>query len=369
MVFKMMIGFLVNPIAGMGGRVGLKGTDNVLEEAIRRGAKPISPVRASRFLSELSKYKLEIEFVTPPSIMGEDFLMKTKFKFTVEGDINIPTTREDTINFVEKVKDSIDLLVFVGGDGTARDIYQVIDAEIPVIGVPSGVKIFSGVFTITPEDAAKLLHEYIKGEAILDYAEVLDIDEDEYRSGKIKIKVYGYMKIPYRPGYIQGSKSPTPVTEVKEELEAIARYIVEEMEDDVLYITCPGNTVKEIHKILGFEYTPLGVDLITKKSVVKLDASEKDVITYLKKFSRAVIIVSPIGGQGIIFGRGNQVVSPDVLRMVGLNNIIVLSPRWKLSGLECLYVDTDDASLNREFPEVIKVVVGYGEYRVMRICK
>jgi len=366
---KMKVGFLVNPIAGMGGRVGLKGTDNVLEEAIKRGATPISPIRAGRFLTELSKYKLDIEFLTPPSIMGEEYLMRTRFKYIVRGEIHLPTTPEDTMNFVREVRDSIGLLVFVGGDGTARDIYNVIDGELPVIGVPSGVKIFSGVFTITPEDAARLLYDYIRGDALLDYADVLDIDEEEYRRGRISVKLYGQMKVPYRTGYLQGSKSPTPVTEVKEELEAIAKYVVEEMEKDILYITCPGNTVKGIHKVLGLDYTPLGVDLITKDSVVKLDVSEKEIITHLNRFRKAVIIVSPIGGQGIIFGRGNQVVSPDVIKRVGLNNIIIVSPRWKLNGLKCLYIDTDDPDLNKKFPKAVKVIIGYREYKVMYICK
>ncbi len=366
----MRLGFLVNPIAGMGGRVGLKGTDNVLDEAIKRGATPISPIRAGRFLTELSKFKLSnVEFITPPSIMGEDYLARTHFKYMVEGDIHIPTTREDTIGFVDRVKDSIDLLIFVGGDGTARDVYQVVNGELPVIGVPSGVKIFSGVFAITPEDAAKLLYEYIRGSTVLDYADVLDIDEDEYRSGRISIKIYGQMKIPYRRGYIQGSKSPTPVNEVEEELRAIARHVIEEMEDNTLYITCPGNTVKEIHILLGLGYTPLGVDLITKESVVKLDATEKEVMAYLNKFSKASIIVSPIGGQGILFGRGNQVVSPDVIRTVGFKNIIIVSPRWKLNILDCLYIDTDDPTLNKEFPNIVKIIVGYREYKVMPICK
>lgn len=365
----MKVGFIINPIAGMGGKVGLKGTDNVVEEAIRRGATPISPIRAERFLTELSRYKADIKIITPPSIMGEEYLHGKGLKYIVKGEIDIPTTRVDTIRFVEEVKDLIDIIVFVGGDGTARDIYSVIRDEIPVIGVPSGVKIFSGVFTITPEDAAKLLYEYVSGETVIDFSEVLDIDEDMYRKDKISLKIYGYMKTPKHEGYLQGSKTPTPITDVEGELRAIAKYILEGMENNTLYITCPGITVKSIHQYLGFKYTLLGVDLITKDEIIKLDATENDILYHLRSYEKAVIIVSPIGGQGIIFGRGNQVVSPLVIKTVGLNNIIIVSTRWKLNTLDCLYVDTDDPILNREFPNIFKVVVGYREYRVMKICK
>ncbi len=365
----MRLGFVVNPIAGMGGRVGLKGTDNVYLEAIKRGAKPVAPQRTYRFLNRLSIYDLDIEFLTASSIMGEDYLSNTDYRYHVVGKIDIPTTREDTIAFVEKVKKKIDILVFVGGDGTARDIYSVLDEEKPVIGVPSGVKMFSGVFTITPEKAADLLKAYIDGEAILDRVEILDIDEERYREGKLITRLYGYMITPYLPGVIQGSKKATPLTEAKEEIMSIARFIVDNMDKYTLYILGPGYTVKSIMNLLNLKHTTLGVDLVFNGKLVGLDVDEKEILRQLDKYNRAKIIISPIGGQGIIFGRGNQVISPEVIKRVGIPNVIIISPIWKLRNIPCLYLDTGDPSLDNDFPDYVKVVVRYGEYKVIKICK
>ncbi len=365
----MRLGFVVNPIAGMGGRVGLKGTDNVYLEAIKRGAKPVAPQRTYRFLNRLSIYDLDIEFFTASSIMGEDYLSNTDYRYHVVGKIDIPTTREDTIAFVERVKKKIDILVFVGGDGTARDIYSVLDEEKPVIGVPSGVKMFSGVFTITPEKAADLLKAYIDGEAILDRVEILDIDEERYREGKLITRLYGYMITPYLPGVIQGSKKATPLTEAKEEIMSIARFIVNNMDKHTLYILGPGYTVKSIMNLLNLKHTTLGVDLVFNGKLVGLDVDEKEILRQLDKYNRAKIIISPIGGQGIIFGRGNQVISPEVIKRVGIPNVIIISPIWKLRNIPCLYLDTGDPSLDNDFPDYVKVLVRYGEYKVIKICK
>ena len=364
------VGFLVNPIAGMGGSVGLKGTDNLYIEALKRGAKQVAPLRAKRFLKRLMEIGVRgIFFYTAPSIMGEDYLKETHYEYRVVGKIRIPTTRHDTINISRSLLGKIDILIFVGGDGTARDILEAVDGEIPVIGVPSGVKMFSSVFTYNPEKAAELLDKYIDGEVIVHNGEVFDVDEDSYRRDIIRTRLYGYLKTPYIPGYIQGSKMPLPIEDFRDEIRSIAEYVIENMERNILYITSPGNTVKEIHRMLNIGYTLLGVDAIYNKKLVGMDLDEKTLLNIISKYGEAKIIVSPIGGQGLIFGRGNQVLTPRIITRVGIENIIVISPIWKLQTFNCLWVDTGDIGLDSSFPRYLKVLIRYGEFKIIKRCE
>lgn len=263
----------------------------------------------------------------------------------------------------------IDVLAFVGGDGTARDIMEAINMNVPVIGIPSGVKMFSPVFTITPEKAAELLKLYIEGEANIVKAEVLDIDEEAYRNGRLTIRLHGYLLTVRYPFFVQGSKTVTPLSEANEEIRSIAEYIVDNMEKNTLYITGPGNTVKEIHRILSLKYTLLGVDAIYNEKVVGLDLNEIKLLNLLKRYRRHKLVISPIGGQGILLGRGNQVISPKVLMHIGLDNIIVIAPYWKLNTFKCMFVDTGDPKIDKEFPDYVKVLYRYGEYKVVKVCK
>ena len=363
------IGFIVNPIAGMGGIVGLKGTDGKYGEALRLGAKPVSPIRARRFLTEFTRiFHRPVMFYTAPSIMGEKYLNEAGLKYVVIGEISIPTSREDTIRIAENLARHVDIIVFVGGDGTARDILDSIDEKIPVIGVPSGVKMFSSVFTPTPEKAAELLKLFLDGETKLHLGEVIDVDEEHYRRDIIQTKLYGYLKIPFLPGYVQGSKTPLPLDDLQEEVRSIAKYIVDNMERNTLYITSPGNTVKEVHRILNLEYTLLGVDAIYNNELVGKDLNIFGLRRLISLYKKAKILVSPIGGQGLLFGRGNQVIAPEIIRMVGIDNIMILSPIWKINTFRCIYVDTGDRELDEEFPPYFKVLVRYGEFRVVKKC-
>ncbi len=366
-----MIGFLVNPIAGMGGRVGLKGTDGeAYFEALRRGAKPVAPERAARFLIRLEKLPLDEEILSPPGVMGENYLHSRRLRYRIVGSLEKRvTTAEDTRRFSRMMADmGVSIMVFVGGDGTARDIVSAIDAEIPMLGVPSGVKMYSGVFAVNPEAAARLLYEYLRGNAELVDAEVLDIDEEAFRRGRLSIRLYGYARTPMITGLLQGSKQPSLLGEEDENKRAIARYFAERYyKQCTLYLLGPGTTVKAIADELGVEKTLLGVDAVYNGRLVGRDLDEKGMLSLLDKYSRAVIVVSPIGGQGFIFGRGNQQISPRVIRRVGLDNIIIVATRHKISRLDSLKVDTGDPSLDEEFRGYIRVIVDYMEEQVMRV--
>jgi predicted polyphosphate/ATP-dependent NAD kinase len=256
------------------------------------------------------------------------------------------------------VDHGVRLLVFVGGDGTARDVLDSVDERIPALGVPAGVKVYSSVFAVNPRAAALVTVRFLEGRAGVARREVLDVDEDEFRGGRLKVKLYGYLLVPVDELIVEGGKTAFTAGE-DEELEAIAGYVVEIMEPDTLYILGPGRTVEWIARKLGVEKTPLGVDAVYNGRLVGRDLDERGLLELLERYPKAKIVVSPIGGQGFILGRGNQQISPQVIRRVGPGNIIVVATRSKLQTFKTLKVDTGDEELDRALSGYIRVIVGY----------
>lgn len=366
---KVKVGFLVNPIAGMGGSVGLKGTDNeLLIEALKRGAKPVTPYRAERFIRKIECIADRLEFVTPPSVMGGDYVKKYMVSAHVlDMELGSVTSREDTIRSCSlMLNEGVELVVFVGGDGTARDIYSVIGTNIPMLGVPSGVKMYSGVFAASPEAAAEIVRNFVNGIATIELGDIADVDERYLSRDEIRVRIYGFAKVPYLSDLLVPSKDF--LSGGDDEKEELAEYMVREvLKPKTLYILGPGSTIKSIASKLGIEKTLLGVDAVYEGTLVGRDLSEEEVLNLLRVYDKAKIIVSPIGRQGFLFGRGNQQLSPRVLRMIGRENIIVVSTRSKISNLKFLRVDTGDPLLDRELEGFIRVIVGYNEEVVIRI--
>lgn len=372
----MKLGFVVNPIAGMGGRVGLKGTDGVLEEAVARGAKPVAPKRAAEFLQKLKESVLEtsisIKVLTCPGIMGEEEAKKASFSVEVlPVKIGMETTAEDTKTSVKlMVKAKVDLIVFVGGDGTAKDILDVIqESEVPVLGIPSGVKMYSGIFAVNPSDAVDVVSAFAQNQAEITEFEIMDADEKAIRSDNFAVKLYGFLKGPFLPMRIQGSKQVSPGTvDEKENQTAIARFIIEEMNLEATYLLGPGTTVKRVAELLGVEKTLLGVDIYKKGNVI-LDVNEKKILEEVKNWKNTWIILSPIGHQGILLGRGNQQISPEIIKRVGKKRIIVAATKNKLKSIEdsVLRVDTGDAETDNMLRGYIRVVTDYREWRLMPV--
>lgn len=363
------IGLIVNPVAGMGGRVGLKGTDgDALKKSVELGAKPVSPSRAVEMLVNLSSMKKAFELVTYPGEMGENEARKAGFNPEVIGSLSSKTTSEDTIRAASMMSKIVDLLIFVGGDGTARDILKGLsDNTVPVLGIPAGVKMYSGVFAVNPKAGANIVQKFIRMGLPLTMAEVMDVDENEFRRGNLSAQIFGYLPTPYDPELTQSGKIATPQVdeEFRNQLE-IAKYFTEKMEKDILYVLGPGSTVYTIGKLLGIDKTLLGVDVAFGKELIAKDVNEEQLLSVIDK-RKARIVVTPIGGQGFIFGRGNQQISPEVIRKVGKDNIMVVSTRNKLKKIRSLRVDTGDAELDRELTGEIKVITGYHEEKVMKI--
>ncbi len=372
---KMKLGFIVNPIAGMGGRVGLKGTNGVLNEAIARGAKPVAPRRAREFLKRLKENITEVptEILTCPSIMGEEEAKKAGLPFEVfPMELREKTTAEDTKTAVRLIlRAKSDLLVFVGGDGTAKDIFDAMQScgEIPVLGIPSGVKMYSGIFAINPSDAVDVILAFAQNQAEIEEFEIMDTDETAIRSGTLTVKVHGFLKAPFLPMRIQGSKQVSSETvDERENQAAIARFIIEEMQPKTTYIFGPGTTVKRISDLLDLEKTVLGVD-IYKTGKIILDANEKRVLSEIEDWQNTRIVVSPIGRQGILFGRGNQQISPAIIKRAGKQRMIVVATKGKLQSVEggVLRVDTGDSEADNMLKGYMKVITDYREWRLMPV--
>lgn len=370
----MKLGLIINPIAGMGGRVGLKGTDGdeILQQALSLGAVPEAGAKTRQALAELLPLQPKLQVYTYPGAMGEDLAKELGFQTTVLGGIATQTTAKDTIEAAEKMlKEQVDLLCFAGGDGTARNIAAVITTALPVLGIPAGVKIHSGVFASHPQAAGKLIFKFLSGEKLeLVDGEVMDIDEEAFRAGVVTARLYGVMKIPLAPEFIQMTKSGGHQAPEQEILLGVAERIVEEMEDhpETFYIIGSGSSLSPIMEVLDLPHTLLGIDVVRDRQLIAQDVNEQEILDLIQGQS-AKIIVTVIGNQGYVFGRGNQQISAEVIKEVGKENISVVATRNKIDALQGrpLLVDTGDQKINSLFSGYIRVITTYNSELAARI--
>ena len=362
------IGLIVNPVAGMGGTVGLKGTDGAMyEKALSLGAKPVSPARTNEFLVHVRCGDM-LRLLAAPGPMGAEHAEAAGINYEVIGDISKQPAPADTRRAAREMVDAgAELIVFAGGDGTARDIVDAIDLRVPVIAIPAGVKVYSSVFAISPRAAAALLDAFIE-DANVSEEEVLDIDEAAFRDGRLDSRHYGFLLVPEVGDLLQaGKESSGMMASTAEAKRAIAAAVVDDMELETLYLLGPGTTVRAIADELGIEKTLLGVDAVVDGQLVGRDLNERSILELLDGHSRAIIVVTPLGGNGFIFGRGNKQFSPQVLQRVGRDNIIVVANKDKLMKFTALHVDTGDPKLDAALTGYIDVIVARGHSKVMRV--
>jgi len=353
----MRIGVLVNPIAGMGGRVGLKGTDGKVEEARAMGAEPRAPDRAERALAELRERAPDATLLAYGEPMGADLAREAGFDPTVVGrpdgdETGATDTRDAVAAFLDR---GVDLVLFVGGDGTAADVAAALaGSETPTLGVPAGVKVYSSVFAVSPEDAAAVAAGFERTER----REVMDVDEDDYRSGEVNPELRAVARVPVAEP-LQSSKQLGGGT-----VEALAEGVADDVRNapGTTFVLGPGSTVGAIKAELGFEGSPIGVDVYRDGGVLATDAAESEILDALGEEN--VVVVSPIGGQGFVFGRGNPQLSPAVVRRC---EVRVVASRSKLDGIGRLRVDTDDPELDETLRGWMRVRVGTFETRMMKV--
>lgn len=369
-------GLIVNPIAGMGGSVGLKGTDGpaVLAQARSRGARSMSQQRAIRALERLKRICPDTLILTGSGALGEDAARQAGFPvrlLTVAPSRPADTTNaDDTKQLASALEaENVPLIMIAGGDGTVRDVFGILDDRIPILGIPTGVKMHSALFATSPELAGDVSAHYLSAnpKAVLRQSEIMDVDEAATRRDKVVTHLFGYGRSPFERALVQGPKCSAMAGD-EDELIASAHEIIEDMTADTIYLLGPGSTTRIIGRLLGVESTLLGVDAVCDRKIIGRDLSEHQVLELIAD-RPARIIVGVIGGQGCLFGRGNQQFSSDVIRQVGRDNIIVLAGMEKLTMLspQRLFVDTGDATLDRGLAGYMHVHTGPGRRAIIRV--
>lgn len=365
---KFNLGLVINPIAGIGGSVALKGSDGegIAEQAIALGATAKSNARASLALEILLPYKDNITIYTVSGGMGESSAKALGFTTQVIHEVESEITSErDTEQAVTKlITQDIDLLLFAGGDGTARNVCHIVEDKFPVLGIPAGCKIHSGVYAITPKAAGRVVELMITNQLVsLTDADVMDIDESLFRQGIVKAKRYGEMQVPSELRYIQAVKSGGKESD-ELVLQDIAADVISKM-DDELFVIGSGSTTAFVMEELALENTLLGVDAVQEQELVASDLTEPKLWQLIQTYQQGQVklVITLIGGQGHIFGRGNQQLSPRVIRAIGKDNIYIIATKTKLNALDArpLITDTGDSELDMELSGYLPVITGYND--------
>ena len=375
------LGLLVNPDAGLGGRLGLKGSDGQAEYARSKGANDRSGPRVKDTLEHFANLHREISDITwftSKGRMGTDWVPKNiqigDF-ITIHQSSDITTVSDTSELVTSLIESNIDLLVYAGGDGTTRDIISVLESlgksEIPVIGIPCGVKMHSGCFASSPKAGAEVLSAWLNGDLLVSSTEVLDLDEEKYRNGEWVVRLYAEAKTPASPRWMQGAKMRVEVTGEEEIIEGLADHIRELLiTDNRLIIWGSGGTLRTISNMIGFQGTVLGIDASIGSQQIGTDLNEKQLLNLLSTHTGEVtLLLSPMGGQGFLIGRGNLQLSPDVLREIDIVNILGVVTPAKLLSVRRLRIETGDVNLDQKFAEkkYLKVLQGYRTTRVLPI--
>ena len=366
------LGLLVNPDAGLGGRLGLKGSDGQAEIARSRGAQDRSGPRMRAMLNHLVTISNEnldgIQWYVSKGRMGTDWISPAISSLEVIHSSSSSTDANDTSQLVgSMIGSDIDLLVYAGGDGTTRDVVAALSEygrpELPIIGVPTGVKMHSGCFASSPKAAAEVLSAWLEGDLLLSSTEVLDLDEDLYRQGKWVVKLYAEAITPASPRWMQGSKMRVEASGEEEIIQGLADHVRETLIDDRMMIVWgSGGTLRTIGGILGFELNTLGIDITVGGNIIGSDLNENEILSALKEHQGDVILLlSPMGGQGFLIGRGNLQLSPDVLRIIGVNRVLGIVTPAKMLTLRSLRIETGDSEMDQRFSDkkYLKVLQGY----------
>lgn len=383
----MKIGFVINPLAGIGGSVALKGSDgkDIIALALARGASPQAEARATLALQEIKQVNADdqkVLFYTAGNTMGENVLRSLNLPCDVVYHGEGQSTAEDTKAVVRLfVENNVDLIVFAGGDGTARDVLDVLaindneknNPSIPVVGIPAGVKIHSAVYAVTPLHAGEIINLILDGQPMsLHEAQVMDLDEEAFREGIVNAKCYGYLSVPVDDTRMQLIKQGG-IGHHDISLQEIAEDVIEVMEEDVFYLIGSGTTTAEVMDQLSLPNTLLGIDIVFNQALVASDVDEQTILKIIDN-QPAKVIVTVIGGQGHVFGRGNQQLSERVIRYIvsqtgGESNIIIIATNEKLQSLDKrpMIADTGNNDLDKQLAGLYPVITGYQQKTLYRL--
>lgn len=362
--YRPTIGVVVNPVAGVGGPAGLVGSDgaDVQREAHRRGARPLAASRTAAALAVLAAAHPGLEVLTAAGPLGEDVVRASGLRAQVvyEPDAADATTGDDTAHAVAAFAAAgAGLVLFAGGDGTARDAARGAGADVALLGIPAGVKMYSGCFAVAPAAAGGIAAEWQDvGGIPTREAEVLDLDEPALRAGRPDPHLFALVNVPASAGRTQARKAPTPTSEA-DAVRRAAAGAVALLQPGVRYLLGPGGTLAAVSRELGIRSTPLGVDIIEDGVLVASDVSEEQALEAIAgRPAKAVVTV--IGGQGFLLGRGNQQLSAAVIAALGPDPLLVVATEQKLIDLSGrpLLVDTGDPRLDARLAGHIRVTTG-----------
>ena len=364
------LGLIINPLAGLGGSVGLKGSDGQAEQAIALGAAPQAMHRATTALTELLPQRDKFTVYTVAGDMGQSVCEALGLDYQlVYSPQRWPSIAADTETAATLMAEQgVDILLFAGGDGTARNICAAVAEHTTVLGIPAGVKIHSGVYAISPQAAGKLVAKLVAGELVsLSEAPVMDIDEQAFRAGVVKARRFGEMRIPAQLRYVQSVKMGGRESE-ELVLADLAAFVVSQMEANIRYVMGSGSTVAAVMAELGLDNTLLGVDVVENGQLIASDVTAAQLLDLVQGYP-SKLIITLIGGQGHVFGRGNQQLSPAVIRAIGRDNLLLIASKAKLQQLagRPLLADTGDAGLDQQLTGLINVLTGYNDYVMYRL--
>jgi len=361
---RLRVGLVVNPVAGLGGPGAYKGSDGNWQDALAEGYKPPAPERAARFVQECGP---DLHWVTVPGAMGGDYAPGAQLVLPDQAFAIGKTTRDDTLRAAAAIRDAkVDLLCFLGGDGTAADVCKAVGDKQPCLGVPGGVKITSAVFAHDVEEAAWLVHNLLPGfDTIL--RDVTDLDEVAYRTGHVDIELKGNLRVPLSPAIQSGKVATSSETP----LEPLMEQVLQDWDAEAVTFVGAGSVCQAVKDQFWGKPTLLGVDAIQGSRITANDLDDRQIAELVDKQlaagGKVRIVLSTIGGQGMLLGRGTQMFRPDVLRKVGWDALRVVAPPEKLLGLRALHVDTGDPAFDATAPKHIRVVTGWNETRMMRL--
>lgn len=393
----MRIGLVVNPDAGLGGKLGFKGSDGRAAEARAAGAEDRAGPRMNQSLvhladlasSSLNRTGVQLTLVAWEGRMGGTWVPslgdERHVTLNTMGATPASTAPEDTARLVsELVEAGVEAILYAGGDGTTRDIVNALEAAGPeaqtiaLIGVPGGVKMHSGCFATTPKAAAEVALAFALGDLRTAITEVMDLDETVYAKGEWKVRMYGEAWTPSSPRFMQGAKEQVERVSEEDTIEGLAHHVSTLLEDepDLMVVWGSGGTLRRMGEHLELELTLLGID-VQHGGTVHADLNEQGLLEVISAHTNAdgqrplLLLLSPMGGQGFLIGRGNLQLSPDVLRVIGHGNILGVATPSKLIGLETVRIDTGDDDLDAEFQakRFIKILQGFRTTRLIRVAE
>ena len=393
----MRIGLVVNPDAGLGGKLGFKGSDGRAAEARAAGAEDRAGPRMNQCLghladlasSSLNRTGVQLSLVAWEGRMGGTWVPnlgdERHVALTTMGSTPSSTVPEDTARLVaELVEAGVEAILYAGGDGTTRDIVNALEAAGPeaqtiaLIGVPGGVKMHSGCFATTPKAAAEVALAFALGDLRTAITEVMDLDETVYAKGEWKVRMYGEAWTPSSPRFMQGAKEQVERVSEEDTIEGLAHHVSTLLQDepDLMVVWGSGGTLRRMGEHLDLELTLLGID-VQHGGTVHADLNEQGLLEVITAHTNAdgqrplLLLLSPMGGQGFLIGRGNLQLSPEVLRAIGHGNILGVATPSKLIGLEAVRIDTGDDDLDAEFQakRFIKILQGFRTTRLIRVAE